>query len=131
MKRYLSCRYIERGIVFSPGRVITPCCVNPATGLVPELVPFNGSDFSIDGMLEARAEMIRRHKSGDIVKGCQGCPRLTEREWNIKETGPYAIDEVTVAPFFQLQYPLQLLLYGDQSGADLAALEGATRSSGV
>ena len=99
MKRYLSCRYIERGIVFSPGRVITPCCVNPATGIVPELVPFNGSDFSIDGMLEARAEMIRRHKSGDIVKGCQGCPRLTEREWNIKEIGPYAIDEVTVAPF--------------------------------
>lgn len=97
--KYLSCKHIERGIVFSPGRVITPCCANPATGLVPELVPFNGKNFSVDAMLQARAQMITRHKAGDIAKECRGCPRLTEREWNDAEMGRYPIDEVTVAPF--------------------------------
>jgi organic radical activating enzyme len=97
--KYLSCRHLERGMVFSPGRVITPCCMNPATGLVPELVPFNGKDFSIDAMLEARAQMISRHKAGDIVNECRACPRLTERQWDAAEIGSYAIDDVTVAPF--------------------------------
>ena len=97
--RYLSCRFIERGIVLSPGRVITPCCVNPATGIVPELVRFGSEGVPVDAIFEARAEIIRRHKSGDIVEGCQGCPRLTEGEWTDEEMGPYAIDEVTVAPF--------------------------------
>src|SRR5580704_7730449 len=98
-KKYLSCRYIERGIVFQPARVITPCCVNPANGLSPELVPFNGGSFSIDAMLEARAQLIKRHKAGDIAKECQGCPRLTEAEWNTEQMGEYAIDEVTIAHF--------------------------------
>jgi organic radical activating enzyme len=97
--KYLSCRYIERGIVFQPARVITPCCVNPANGLSPELVPFNGGSFSIDAMLEARAQLIKRHKAGDIAKECQGCPRLTEAEWNTEQMGEYAIDEVTIAHF--------------------------------
>jgi organic radical activating enzyme len=96
--KYLSCRHLERGMVFSPGRVITPCCMNPVTGLVPELVPFNGKDFSVDAMLRARAEMIGRHRSGEIDKGCQRCPRLTEADWSAV-MGPHLIDEVTVAPF--------------------------------
>ena len=97
--KYLSCRHLERGMVFSPGRVITPCCMNPATGLVPELVPFNGKDFSVDATLLARQRIISRHKAGDIAKECQRCPRLTEGEWSDAEMGIYAIDEVTVAPF--------------------------------
>jgi organic radical activating enzyme len=97
--KYLSCRHLERGMVFNPGRVITPCCMNPATGLVPELVPFTGKDFSVDAMLRARQHMINRHKAGDIAKECQRCPRLTEGEWGAAEMGAYAIDEVTVAPF--------------------------------
>ncbi|MFZ2066898.1 MAG: radical SAM protein [Xanthobacteraceae bacterium] len=86
-------------MVFNPGRVITACCMNPATGLVPELVPFNGPDFSVDAMLRAREQMINRHKAGDIAKECQRCPRLTEGEWSAAEMGTYAIDDVTVAPF--------------------------------
>ena len=97
--KYLSCRHLERGMVFNPGRVITACCMNPATGLVPELVPFNGPDFSVDAMLRAREHMINRHKAGDIAKECQRCPRLTEGEWSAAEMGTYAIDDVTVAPF--------------------------------
>ena len=97
--KYLSCRHLERGMVFNPGRVITACCMNPATGLVPELVPFNGPDFSVDAMLRSREHMINRHKAGDIAKECQRCPRLTEGEWSAAEMGTYAIDDVTVAPF--------------------------------
>ena len=97
-KKYLSCRYIERGIVFQPARNITPCCVNPAGGFSPELVPFNGGEFSVDALLDARARLIRRHQVGDIAKECQGCPRLTEEEWG-EQRGEYAIDEVTIAHF--------------------------------
>lgn len=98
-KRYLSCRHLERGMVFNPGRVITPCCMNPATGMVPQLAPFGGPDFTVDAVLEARARMVNRHKAGDIDDGCKSCPRLVEGEWSDAEMGPYPIDEVTVAPF--------------------------------
>jgi poly(ribitol-phosphate) beta-N-acetylglucosaminyltransferase len=73
--------------------------MNPATGVVPELVRFGREGISVDAILEARAEFISRHKAGDIAKGCQGCPRLIEGEWTDEEMGPYPIDEVTVAPF--------------------------------
>jgi hypothetical protein len=97
--KYHSCRFLERGIVFNAGRIITPCCANPATGGVPILVPFNGLDFSIDAVLEARSRIIDRHKSGDIEPNCLGCPRLAEGEWTLAEMGTYAIDEMTIAPF--------------------------------
>ena len=97
-KKYLSCRYIESGVVFQPARTITPCCANPAGGFSPELIPFNGGDFSIEAMLKARARLIEGHQSGDIAKECQGCPRLTEEEWG-NHRSEYAIDEVTVAHF--------------------------------
>jgi pyruvate-formate lyase-activating enzyme len=98
-RKYQSCRFLERGIVFSPRRVITPCCVNPATGEAPVLVPFNGGDFSVDALLAAREAIISRHKAGDIDRDCQGCPRLTEDEWSTEQMGSYAIDEITIAPF--------------------------------
>lgn len=98
-KKYLSCRYIERGIVFQPYRVITPCCVNPANGLTPELVPFSDGSFSVDGMLEARSQLISQHQAGNIAKECQGCPRLTEDDWSVEQLGEYLIDEVTIAHF--------------------------------
>jgi hypothetical protein len=95
--RYQSCRFLERAITFYPGQ-ITACCANPATGLTPVITPFKG-ELSADALLEGRSKIIERHKRGDIVPECQGCPRLSEQEWSPKQVGPFAVDEVTIAHF--------------------------------
>jgi molybdenum cofactor biosynthesis enzyme MoaA len=96
--RYASCHFIERGIVFQPYRVLSPCCANPAKGGSPTLVEFDGTNFSLDAVLDARARIIAHHKAGQIEPQCQGCPRLTELDWDALGS-PYAVDEVTIAPF--------------------------------
>lgn len=95
--KYLSCRFLERAATFYPGSV-TACCANPATGLTPVVAPFNG-ELSVDKLLEGRAKIIARHKSGDIVPECQRCPRLTEADWSAENAGPYAVDDITIAHF--------------------------------
>jgi pyruvate-formate lyase-activating enzyme len=96
--KYRSCRFIERGLVFKPSRVITPCCVNPATGQSPVLGHFDGSEFSVDAALEARAGLIARHKAGTIEPECRDCPKLQEHDW-AGAMSPYPVDEITLTPF--------------------------------
>src|ERR1700722_15331321 len=95
---YLSCRFIERGIVFQPRRVVSPCCSNPATSDFPVFVPFDGSESILDAVLDARADIVPRPKGGDIAPQCRGCPRLEEADW-AKAMTPYAVDEITIMPF--------------------------------
>jgi organic radical activating enzyme len=96
-KKYLSCRFIERALTFFHGRA-TACCANPATGHTPTIAPFAG-ELSVAALAEGRASIIERHKRGDIVPECRGCPRLTEADWEAESIAPYAIDEITVAHF--------------------------------
>src|SRR5262249_46542533 len=96
--RYPSCRFIERAVTFWPGRV-TACCANPLSGQSPVITPFKGGELSPDALFEGRARIIERHKAGDIVPECKGCPRLTELEWSPEQVGEYPIDEVTIAHF--------------------------------
>jgi hypothetical protein len=96
-ERYLSCRFLERAVTFYPGRV-TACCANPASGKTPTIVSF--AELSAESLLAGREKIIARHKAGDIHRACQGCPRLTEEEWQRPGAlNPYAIDEVTIAHF--------------------------------
>ena len=96
--KYLSCRFIERGLVFQPSRTVSPCCINPATKGHPVLAPFDGSEFAIDAALEARSGLIARHKAGSIEPACQGCPKLQEAVW-AGAMSPYPVDEITIMPF--------------------------------
>jgi organic radical activating enzyme len=96
--RYLSCRFLERGLVFQPSRVISPCCANPAAAGHPVLAHYNGSEFSLDAALEARSAIIARHKAGAVDPACRGCPRLEEADWD-SAMSSYLVDEVTIAPF--------------------------------
>lgn len=96
-KKYPSCRFIERALTFFHGRA-TACCANPATGQTPTVAPFTG-ELSLAALAEGRANIIERHKRGDIVPECRGCPRLTEADWQSESIAPYAIDEITVAHF--------------------------------
>jgi pyruvate-formate lyase-activating enzyme len=95
--KYLSCRFIERGATFFPGR-ITACCANPATGKTPAIATYE-TDLSAESFIEGRARIIESHKRGDIVPECRGCPRLEQSEWEPERFGSYAIDEVTIAHF--------------------------------
>ena len=95
--KYPSCRFIERALTFFHGRA-TACCANPATGQTPTVAPFSG-ELSVAALVEGRASIIERHKRGDIVPECRGCPRLTESDWESESIAPYAIDEITVAHF--------------------------------
>ena len=97
--RYLSCRFLERAVTFWPGQV-SACCANPAKGGSPIFAFTKNGQLSAEALLEERARIIARHKTGDIHKACQGCPRLTEEEWERPGAlSKYAIDEVTIAHF--------------------------------
>jgi organic radical activating enzyme len=96
--KYLSCRFIERGLVFQPSRVISPCCANPAAAGSPVLATYNGSEFSLDAAIEARSGIIARHKAGTVEPACRGCPRLEEADW-AGAMSPYPVDEITIMPF--------------------------------
>lgn len=96
-ENYPSCRFLERGATFYPGKV-TACCANPATGKTPTVAPFTG-ELSVEALLDGRADIIARHKRGEIVPECQGCPRLRTSDWGPREVGAYPIDDVTIAHF--------------------------------
>src|SRR5262245_61300534 len=74
-------RFLERAITFYPGQVAA-CCGNPATGLIPVIAPFKGGELSSEILMAGRESIIARHKGGDIVPECKGCPRPTEEGWN-------------------------------------------------
>jgi organic radical activating enzyme len=97
-QKYLSCRFIERGLVFQPSKSISPCCVNPAGAEYPILTTYDGAGFSLEAALEARARIIARHKTGALEPACQGCPKLREDDWPAIMS-PFAVDEITIAPF--------------------------------
>src|SRR5262249_6917518 len=62
-------------------------------------VPFKGGELSAEALLEGRERIIARHKAGNIVPECQGCPRLEKLEWSSQQLGSYPIDQVTIAHF--------------------------------
>jgi organic radical activating enzyme len=95
--KYHSCRFIERAATFLPGS-ITACCANPATGLAPVIASFSGA-WSVTDLFAGRAEIIARHKRGDIVPECRGCPRLAESDWSSGQMGRYALNDITVTHF--------------------------------
>src|SRR5690349_4701883 len=77
---YLSCRHIERGLVFYPG-ALHACCNNPATGMTPAFADFGSGPDMIDKIRAGRDRIRARHKAGDVVTECQGCPRLQNVDW--------------------------------------------------
>jgi organic radical activating enzyme len=98
-QRYLSCRHLERGLVFYPGS-LNACCANPKTRLSPKIVEFGAGDAStFDALKAARARIKERHKAGDIIPECQECPRLQEWEDSYNPPDQYSIDDVTIAHF--------------------------------
>src|SRR5262249_11856831 len=97
-ERYLSCRFIERAVTFYPGQV-TACCANPATGLTPQITPFNSGELSADALMEALSKIGVGHKLGNMVSARESWPPLVEEESTPRTSGDYAIDEVTIAHF--------------------------------
>jgi hypothetical protein len=99
-QRFLSCRHIQRSLVFYPGKVHA-CCANPVTGATPAISDFAGGDLAIEAIIAGRNRIKERHRVGDIVDECRQCPRLVEDNWDADESrfGSYPIDEVTIAHF--------------------------------
>jgi organic radical activating enzyme len=98
-QRYLSCRHLERGLVFYPG-TLNACCANPKTGVSPKIVEFGDGDAStFEAFRAARARIKERHQVGDIIPECQECPRLQEWEDGYNPPDKYSIDDVTIAHF--------------------------------
>ena len=125
-ERYLSCRHIERSLVFYPGKV-NACCANPMTGSTPTIAPFIDGNLSGTAVREGRAKLIERHKRGDIQPECRLCPRLTEETVDSGQSlDKYLIDEVTNRAFHDMQHTMQLLLHGARRArCHFSVIEGA------
>ena len=71
---------------------------------MPTIVaPFNG-DITAQAIIEGRARIINRHKSGNIVSECHGCAHLQVEAWDAPGVlSPYLVDEVADAHFTSCQ----------------------------
>ena len=64
------------------------------------MAPFKGGELSPEILMAGRERIIARHKAGDIVPECKGCPQLTDQEWNYPGAlSKYPVDEITIAHF--------------------------------
>ncbi len=124
--KYLSCRFLERGLVFQPTRVISPCCINPVRPGHPILATFNSAQASLDAALEARARIIDRHKAGTIEPACRDCPRLEQADW-AASMSRYAVDEITLSPFTSCNIRCNYC-YTVGEGAVMSPLSAAPRA---
>lgn len=98
-EEYLSCEYLQSGLVFLPNR-IAACCVSHHDGLAgqPILASFTGGEFPINTITSNRANIIAMHKAGDVHPECDGCPLLTRASWGKPK---YFVEKITIANFTQ------------------------------
>lgn len=80
---YLSCEWIEGGIVFI-SNTITACCVGFEGGGRPKLADYTGGDLPIDQILAERRNIVSNNKNGGDSQ-CKGCSQLVTKAWGERE----------------------------------------------
>lgn len=76
---YFSCEFLEGGICFSYSTLRACAEIHHGTG-EPELHEYTGGMLSLEKILAAKSEIIRRNqKKGH--PNCTGCPKLVSRSW--------------------------------------------------
>lgn len=93
-KEYVSCPFIEGGLVFNINKLQFCCIPHHGRGCV-SICDFDKGDIPIDRILTLREE-IRSQNQKDGYPLCKGCGHLDNRIWGNKE---YMFDELILTHF--------------------------------
>ncbi len=92
--KYVSCKFIEGGLVFNINKLQFCCVPNHGLGCV-SICDFNKKEIPIDKVLTLRDE-VRSQNQKDGYPLCEGCGHLENRSWGEKK---YLFDELILTHF--------------------------------
>lgn len=85
-ERYISCKWLESGVCFDNGVYgsnVKLCCYVSAPGGGNSMIfkNYHGEKINWNEFFKIKENYRQIQKSGNTVKGCEGCVFLEEREW--------------------------------------------------
>lgn len=82
--KFLSCDWLEHGIIFDHENVIRVCCsqCNEGGGRPVLRGAYYGDKLDWDRIFEQKWEMRKVQRTGDVYEKCKGCILLREDEWD-------------------------------------------------
>ena len=85
-KSYLSCEWLEYGMIFDTGNLVRVCCFqsNKGGGRPVLLHDFEGKNYNFGQIFDEKNVMRSKHREGQIVPECEMCPNLTKKKWDRK-----------------------------------------------
>ena len=83
-EKFLSCDWLEHGIIFDHENIIRVCCsqCNEGGGRPVLQGRFYGEDFNWDNIFEQKRKMREVQRRGEVFEKCKGCILLREDEWD-------------------------------------------------
>ena len=83
-KKFLSCKWLEHGIIFDHAKIIRVCCEQSHEGKGRYVLDdnFNGIWLDIDKILDEKKQLRKLVREGQIPDSCKGCLFLKEDYWD-------------------------------------------------
>lgn len=83
-KKFVSCHWLEQGIVFDHANIIRVCCEQSHVGLGRHVLDdkFNGIWLDVDKINQEKDFLRLRVRNGQIPDFCKGCQFLKEDYWD-------------------------------------------------
>lgn len=86
-KKYLSCKWLEHGIIFDHNNLLRVCCSQSHEGQGRYILKHNYTGEEIDWKDIFAQKRIQRemHRKGKIFPSCKGCSQLEYKSWDKKD----------------------------------------------
>ena len=83
-KKFLSCDWLEHGIIFDHENIIRVCCsqCNEGGGRPVIRGYFHGEPLDWHNVFEKKWEMRSVQRTGKTYEKCKGCILLKEKDWD-------------------------------------------------
>lgn len=83
-KKFVSCHWLEHGIIFDHANIIRVCCEQSHEGQGRYILDdkFNGIWLDIDKINAEKQKQRNQVRSGEIPASCKGCQFLTKDYWD-------------------------------------------------
>ncbi len=94
-REYVSCPYIEGGLVFALGDLLLCCITNHGKGC-PKACDFTGGSLPVEKIVSFREQVRKQNQQESRYPLCEGCGYLVRKEW---EEASHLFNTITIAHF--------------------------------